>query len=160
MTMNWQEYEGRARELRNSPMVKAWIAAYQTDKWSTHKDCFKCGYPHSPHTMCGMGSSFGRLKIGRDWYSVDFSNVVFFHDFRLRLGEGCGFHWRDDTFFKRTDDGTVEVNYFEQFNNTPQDKVWRIPPNEWASIVASVSGTGETSESYREALKFHAGNQS
>lgn len=33
----------------------------------------------------------------------------------------------------------------------------RIPPSEWASIVASVSATGETSESYQKALNYHAG---
>lgn len=150
-----QDYNERARKLRDSPMVKAWITAYQTDKWSTHKDCHRCGYPHSPHVLCGMGASFGTLWLGRDHYSVDFSNVVFFHDFMLKISEGRGFHWRDETFFTRTGDGSVEVHYLEQYNNTPQQKMWRIPPNAWASIVASVSATGETSESYREAVKFH-----
>ena len=156
----YQEYDAKARKLRDSVMVKAWIAAFQTDKWKTHKDCHRCGYPHAPNLLCGGGAAFGQLKIGRDWYSIDYSNVVFFHDFMLGLGKGWGFHWRDETYFKRGGDGAVEVHYFEQFNNSPQEKTWRIPPNEWASIVASVSATGETSESYREALKFHAGGQS
>lgn len=73
----------------------------------------------------------------------------------MKLGQDWGFHWRNHTFFKRDDEGCVEVRFIEQYNNSPQIKTWRIPPAEWASIVASVSGTGETSESYREALKFH-----
>lgn len=154
----YQEYDAKARKLRDSVMVKAWIAAFQTNKRKTHKDCHRCGYPHSPGLLCGCGAVFGQLKIGRNWYFIDYSNVVFFHDFMLALGKGWGFHWRDETFFKRGEDGVVEVHYFEQYNNSPQEKAWRIPPNEWASIVASVSATGETGESYREALKFHTGD--
>lgn len=156
-TTGWQEYFAKARALRDTPMVKNWIAAYQTDKWSTHADCRHCGFPHSPHLLCSSGN-FGTLRLGKDRYSIQLSNVVFFYEFMLELGRGWGFHWRDQTFFKRAEDGSVEVRHIEQFNNHPQIKEWRIPPNEWASIVAAVSKGGETSESYSGTLAFHMGS--
>lgn len=152
---SYAEYFKKARALRDSPMVKAWISAYQTDKWNTHEDCHHCGFPHSPHVLCGSGATFGKVSIGRDRYSIDLSSVVFFHEFMSELGQGWGFHWRNQIYFKRDDDGGVVVRYFEQFNNHPQLKTWRIPPNEWASIVCAVSHNGETGERYREALQFH-----
>ena len=51
----YQEYDAKARKLRDSVMVKAWIAAFQTDKWKTHKDCHRGGYPHAPNLLCGGG---------------------------------------------------------------------------------------------------------
>lgn len=66
--------------------------------------------------------------------------------------ERGGFHWRDDWMFTRRPDGSVNI--------------WRpntninilIPPNEWASIVASVSGCGETADSFADAQALHGGH--
>lgn len=73
------------------------------------------------------------------------------------------FHWRDGWTFARNDDGSVTVRN-ENFvdDRLPDSQPGRfvlltIPPNEWASIVASVSKGGETSESYNGTLAFHAG---
>lgn len=144
------------RKLRSDPMVATWISAYQTDKWSTHKDCWRCGFPHSDAIMCGMGAAFGRLRLGKDTYSIDLSNVVWFHKFMTEtLGVGWGFHWRNEMYFKRANDGVVEVRYIEQYNNSPQIRLVRIPPTEWASIVCSVSKEGETGDRWNAALGFH-----
>lgn len=156
--MSYSEHMKQAQALRKDPMIEAWIDAYQTadKKWSTHEDCRRCGFPHSPHVLCGVGAQFGRLKLGADMYSIDYSNVVFFHSFMLELGTGWGFHWRNQTYFKRDDTGAVEVRYIEQYNNHPQVKLWRIPAAEWASIVASVGHRGETASTYSAALNFHS----
>jgi hypothetical protein len=58
-----------------------------------------------------------------------------------------GFHWRDGTYFKRLDDGSVNV--------TSDAFAFTIPASEWASIVAAVSRRGETGETFRAALGFH-----
>lgn len=63
------------------------------------------------------------------------------------------FHWRDGWNFERGEGGTVSL-----WNEAL--KIWlEIPPNEWASIVASVVPGGETSESYRAALAVHNGER-
>ena len=63
---------------------------------------------------------------------------------------GVRVHWRDGHFFQRTKLGAVLVTLPDS-----QQKV--IPPNEWASIVASVSATGESSETLEKALALHDG---
>jgi hypothetical protein len=65
-----------------------------------------------------------------------------------------GFHWRNCWFFKRMSGGHVRITHAEVGSEVVQIL---IPPNEWASIVASVSAEGETSERYYEAAKFHGG---
>ena len=76
--------------------------------------------------------------------------------------ENEGFHWRDHIFWKRLGDGSVRVAFFAirmsgevvEGDDEPVRELI-IPPTEWASIVASVSAQGETSESYNTALDFH-----
>ena len=149
------EYNDETKKLRNDPMVNAWITEYQKDKWNRYHDCRHCGWPHSPNLMCGS-ATFGHLTLGRERYAISWSNVVWFHDFMSKtLGVGWGFHWRDETYFKRDDKGGVEVKYIESFNNHPQVRGWRIPPNEWASIVCSVSKDGETGDRWNAAQDFH-----
>lgn len=74
------------------------------------------------------------------------------------------FHWRNGWYWTRLADGSVEVRNHGDFdkhspNCAPGDGrvTLIIPPNEWASIVASVSKDGETSESYNGTLAFHTG---
>lgn len=148
-----EEWKARLKELRHHPFVEAWIKAYQKDKWSTYPDCHSCGFPHAPNFLCGMGSTFGEMRIGKHTYAVDQSNVDYFVGFREKPLEG--FHWKNDVFFKRLPDGGVEVTYFDQYNNTPQERKWHIPAAEWASIVCCVSAVGETYERWGAAQDFH-----
>lgn len=92
------------------------------------------------------------------------------------------FHWRDHTYFGRCEDGAVRV---VRFSGPPHVQWWhneqshtvptndprpdgefrsvqvlldiRITPEEWASIVSSVSREGEGNGRYYEALKWHQG---
>lgn len=56
------------------------------------------------------------------------------------------FHWRDGWYFSRAEDGSVQV----RIGDGPT-KV--IPPAEWASIVAWV--TGDYPGAYAAALALH-----
>lgn len=66
------------------------------------------------------------------------------------------FHWRDGWYFKRGADGTVVMRHDSKETHRP-DAEALIPPNEWASIVASVCASGETAETYDAATRLHAG---
>jgi hypothetical protein len=60
-----------------------------------------------------------------------------------------GHHWRNGWYFRRRPDGTVTILPGE-FNGGID-----IPPSEWASIVASVSPSGDVATAHRDALAFH-----
>lgn len=70
-----------------------------------------------------------------------------------------GFHWRNNIYWKRLDDGSVRIAFFgtrasgEVLDGDDDEPVREliIPPNEWASIVAAVSQQGGASEGIREA---------
>lgn len=78
------------------------------------------------------------------------------------------FHWNNNLYFGRKSDGSVRVL---KFKGTPSEwpKVDReyevpeleldvtIPPNEWASIVASCSAGGEHDGGWQRALNMHNG---
>ena len=49
--------------------------------------------------MCGVGATFGFVRLGRHSFSIDASNVEYMLHFTEQLSEGRGFHWRDETFF-------------------------------------------------------------
>ena len=77
------------------------------------------------------------------------------------------FHWRDNLFFKRLDDGSVQITTKiepNKYDHETQQSIryemirhqYIIPPNEWASIIASVSLCGETSEKYCTSVDFHS----
>lgn len=65
-----------------------------------------------------------------------------------------GFHWRDGWYFERIKDGGVMV-YRRREPEAPAEPVLAMPANEWASIVASLTARGETTETYYAALAFH-----
>ena len=72
------------------------------------------------------------------------------------------FHWQHGWYFSRLPDGSVEVRNHGDFdkhdpNCGPGDgrTTLVIPPNEWASIVCSVSKDGETGERWDAAQDFH-----
>lgn len=127
------------KTLRQHPFVLAWIAEFQKDPLhSKYTDCRHCGFPHSEVLLCN-GAPFGSLYIGGQHYSVDISNVESMVYFREKPRPG--FHWRDDIYFQRLDNGDVRVTSFWQHNNSPQEKKWTIDRDSWASIVSSVSAT-------------------
>lgn len=59
------------------------------------------------------------------------------------------FHWRDGLFFGRSDDGAVRILKDGVIDVT-------VPVVEWASIVAAVTASGETAETYQQAEALHA----
>lgn len=61
------------------------------------------------------------------------------------------YHWRYGWMFKRDDDGSVEIWNHRLLGGNRLI----IPPNEWASITASVSAKGETGEQFTAAETFH-----
>ena len=128
------------KELRNDPMVNAWIDTYRKNHksmpgYKDHEDCFLCGFPHDKHLLCGSGATFGELYIGGNCYYVDTSNVESFLQFRKQKNLNNSFHWRDDIHIGKTESGDVIISFFTKFNNTPQKKTWNIPYLEWKSIV-------------------------
>src|SRR6266853_3991667 len=99
--MNNQLNPQHAEHLRRDPMVSAWIAEYQKDEWRRHPDCTHCGWPHTSVCGCGMGSTFGCVRLGGQMVYVDTSNVHYLRGFMDGLG-ALGFHWRNEVFIKRT----------------------------------------------------------
>ena len=63
------------------------------------------------------------------------------------------FHWKDNWYFERLDDGSVVI---EKKNDSkfPEVRII-IDPDSWCSIVVSVSAQGETAESFQEARNLH-----
>lgn len=58
-------------------------------------------------------------------------------------------HTRDDWNWKRLPDGSVQVF------NTRLGVQHKMKPNEWASVVSSVSAAGENADTFQAALKAH-----
>ncbi len=72
------------------------------------------------------------------------------------------FHWKDGWYFERLDDGSVRIRHEDPATKAEgayveNDVCIDIPIDSWASIVASVSAKGETSETWKEALHLHGG---
>lgn len=70
------------------------------------------------------------------------------------------FHARQGLFFQREPDGAVRVT--KTVDGQPPAISWvnvvcdvALAEHEWASVVASVSKTGETTERWQQALTFH-----
>lgn len=70
------------------------------------------------------------------------------------------FHYTDGWYFERLEEGTVRIYHNNKgaFGATEEDQVLDIDPASWASIVASVSKLGETSETYQRAIAYHQGD--
>ena len=69
------------------------------------------------------------------------------------------FHSRSGFYFTREKDGSVRVRIavgklgeFSEWDDSTLREIV-LPPNEWASVVASVEAGGEGGESYRRALE-------
>ena len=63
------------------------------------------------------------------------------------------YHWRDNWFFMREPDGSVSIK--APAGGDIEARIAVIPADEWASIIASVSASGDTAETYRLAQLFH-----
>lgn len=67
------------------------------------------------------------------------------------------FHWQHGWFFERDrQTGAVRMTKRREAKDDAEIQCSaEIPADEWASIVASVSGKGESGERWNQALHFH-----
>ena len=75
------------------------------------------------------------------------------------------FHSNNGLYFERTADGGVRVSHWmsgvanagraDQASVDVLDRSWTLTAPEWASVVASVSQMGESSETWQQALDWH-----
>lgn len=65
------------------------------------------------------------------------------------------FHQRDGWYFSRLEDGSVQIRVEDSTAANREFRTHMIPPNEWASVIASVCGAGETAATFRAAERFH-----
>ena len=89
--------------------------------------CHFCGDDTPGHV--GGSFHFGTREYQANWHNRDWHKVLV-----ERRNEG-GFHWRNDIFFKRLDDGSVRIRYATEFNGCPNTNDWVIPSNEWETII-------------------------
>lgn len=67
-----------------------------------------------------------------------------------------GFHAHGGWFFRRESDGSVRILAPDSLGRGAHQKVV-LGPGTWASVVASVSASGENGETFRAAERFHDG---
>lgn len=60
----------------------------------------------------------------------------------------AGFHAKDGWYFERQDDGSVKISAAVARST----ETITLGPSTWASIIASLSAEGETSQTYGQAL--------
>lgn len=80
------------------------------------------------------------------------------------------YHAKQGLYFVRRDDGSVLVQHYltgtanggraDQAFVDVLNREWDLTASEWASVVAAVSSSGESSETYDSALAFHVGSDS
>lgn len=70
-----------------------------------------------------------------------------------------GFHWQMGWFFKRMSSNCVRVSHVITNDHGEREVVeqFQILPDEWASIICSVSRGGETSEKFQHIQQFNLG---
>ena len=70
------------------------------------------------------------------------------------------FHWKDEWYFERWDNGGVRI-YHQDLEADQEDEMVEydvcldIDVDSWCSIMASVSAQGDTAEAFQEARTFH-----
>ena len=67
--------------------------------------------------------------------------------------ESGWYHLRDGFYFKG--DGTAVTIAVRREDDPHAFRVLTVPPNEWASVVASVSKRGDVQSAWSEALALH-----
>jgi len=65
------------------------------------------------------------------------------------------FHWKDNWYFERRDDGTVRIYHLDDHGIADEDI--EIDADSWASIIASVSAGGDAADNFQIAQSFHMG---
>lgn len=79
----------------------------------------------------------------------------------VAVEEELMFHVEHGLTFERLTDGSVRIRkYREPFTVGSEDMVEfqvTLEPDRWASVLASLSPTGESADTYQEARKYHAG---
>lgn len=65
-----------------------------------------------------------------------------------------GFHAKDGWYFRREQDGSVRILAPDSLGSGAHQVV-TLDANAWASVVASVSGTGESASTFEAARSFH-----
>jgi hypothetical protein len=68
-----------------------------------------------------------------------------------------GFHAHSDWYFRRKEDGSVLITAPDSLGPGAHQVV-TLDANTWASVVASVSASGETAETWNAARQMHAGD--
>lgn len=71
-----------------------------------------------------------------------------------------GFHWREGWYFLRLTNGDVRVTHYNSGPYSPHPggyvaRQFTIPLDEWASIVASVTQSGEIPGRWDQVRRFH-----
>jgi len=68
-----------------------------------------------------------------------------------------GFHYKNGLFFKRNEDNSVTITQIKENNVNCKEILFEttIDENGWASIIASVSKSGETNGRFYKALEWH-----
>lgn len=70
------------------------------------------------------------------------------------------FHAKDGWFFVRNENGSVTIfKRKEAKEDSPVISYGNFTPEEWASVVASVSEKGEHDRRFFKALHFHNGGE-
>ncbi|MDO9333540.1 MAG: hypothetical protein Q7T57_03335, partial [Dehalococcoidales bacterium] len=64
------------------------------------------------------------------------------------------FHWKDGWYFERLEDGVVRIFHIP-LGEKVADKDIEIDANSWASIVASVTHSGENATTFGLAHNLH-----
>jgi hypothetical protein len=67
-----------------------------------------------------------------------------------------GYHARDGWYFRREDDGSVHIAAPDSMG-PGASQVVTLDANAWASVVASVSRSGESGDTFAAARHFHDG---
>lgn len=67
-----------------------------------------------------------------------------------------GFHAQDGWYFRREPDGAVRILAPDSLGPGAHQAV-TLDANTWASVVASVSASGETAATFEAARGFHEG---
>lgn len=63
------------------------------------------------------------------------------------------FHVADGLFFRRSDDGAVQIGRGKSFDSV--EIIQTMDASSWGSVVSSVCARGENYETYNAALIFH-----
>lgn len=70
--------------------------------------------------------------------------------------ESPGFHAHSGWYFRREDDGTVRIVAPDSLGAGANQRV-ELDAGTWASVIASVSASGGTSETFAAAKALHMG---